>query len=164
MSLNQNSKKEIVSKVAKTLEAAQTIVIAEYKGVTVEKMTEIRKLARESNVYLHVVKNTLARIAVRDTKFAELQHKMVGQLIYAISEDPVAAAKVIDNFAKANEAVKIVAGMYNETLLDAAGVKKLASIPSRNELLSMVMGVMQQIPAGFVRCVQAIKEQKEKAA
>lgn len=164
MSLNLESKKAVVAQVAETLRGAQTIVIAQYQGVTVEKMTTVRANARKANVYLHVVKNTLARKAVEGTKFAPLADQMVGPLVYSVSEDPVAAAKIISDFAKENEAVKIVAGMYNDKLLDVAGVKQLAAIPSRDELLAMVMGVMQQIPASFVRCVAAIKDQKEQAA
>ncbi len=164
MSLNLESKKAVVAQVSETLNTAQTVVIAQYAGVTVESMTAIRKEARKANVYLHVVKNTLARKAVEGTKFGPLADKMVGQLIYSVSEDPIAAAKVISEFAKANDKVKIVAGMYNEKLLDVAGVKQLASIPSRDELLAMVMGVMQQIPASFVRLVAAIKDKKEQEA
>lgn len=127
-------------------------------------MTAIRKEARAKGVYLHVIKNTLARKAVEGTKFAPLAEQMSGQLIYSVSEDPVAAAKIISDFAKANAKVNIVAGMYNEQLLDVAGVKQLASIPSRDELLAMVMGVMQQIPASFVRAVAALKDKKEQEA
>ncbi|MCC2625138.1 MAG: ribosomal protein [Burkholderiales bacterium] len=164
MSLNLESKKTVVAGVSKTLNTAQTVVLAEYQGVTVAQMTALRANARKSDVYLHVLKNTLARIAVKDTKFAPLADKMSGQLVYAISEDAVAAAKVVNDFAKSNEALKIVAGQYNEKLLDVVEVKKLASIPSRNELLAQVMGVMQQIPASFVRVVAAIRDQKETAA
>lgn len=164
MSLNLESKKTVVAGVSNTLNTAQTVVLAEYQGVTVEQMTALRASARKSDVYLRVLKNTLARIAVKDTKFAPLADKMSGQLVYAISEDAVAAARVVNDFAKSNEALKIVAGQYDEKLLNVAEVKKLASIPSRNELLAQVMGVMQQIPASFVRVVAAIRDQKEAAA
>lgn len=164
MSLNLENKKAVVAGVSETLKNAETVVIAEYAGVTVESMTLVRKEARKANVYLHVVKNTLARKAVADTKFGPLADHMVGQLIYSVSDDPVAAAKIINEFAKSNNKVKIIAGMYNEQLLDAASVKQLASIPSRNELLASIMGVMQQIPAGFVRLVAAIKDKKEQEA
>mgnify|MGYP001806379569 CR=1 FL=1 len=164
MSLNLESKKAVVAEVAETLTNAQTVVIAEYAGVTVETMTSIRAQARQAGVFLHVVKNTLARKAVEGTKFAPLAEKMTGQLIYSISDDPIAAAKIISEFSKANGKVNIIAGMYNEKLLDVAGVKQLASIPSRDELLAMVMGVMQQIPASFVRLVAALKDKKEQEA
>jgi large subunit ribosomal protein L10 len=164
LSLNLESKKAVVAQVSETLTNAQTVVIAEYAGVTVEKMTAIRKEARAANVFLHVVKNTLARKAVEGTKFAPLAEKMSGQLIYSVSEDPIAAAKIMSEFAKAANKVNIIAGMYNEQMLDVAGVKQLASIPSRDELLAMVMGVMQQIPASFVRVVAALKDKKEQEA
>lgn len=160
MSLNLDSKKAVVASVAGTLRTAQTIVIAEYKGVTVAQMTMLRASARKSNVSLRVLKNTLARIAVKDTKFAPLSDKMSGQLIYAMSDDALAAAKIVNDFAKSNESLKIVAGQYNEKLLDVAEVKRLAAIPSRDELLAQIMGLMQQIPAGFVRVVAAIRDQK----
>ncbi len=164
MSLNLESKKAVVAEVVETLTNAQTVVIAEYAGVTVETMTSIRAQARQAGVFLHVVKNTLARKAVEGTKFAPLAEKMTGPLIYSISDDPIAAAKIISEFSKANGKVNIIAGMYNEKLLDVAGVKQLASIPSRDELLAMVMGVMQQIPASFVRLVAALKDKKEQEA
>ncbi|MFN8769562.1 MAG: 50S ribosomal protein L10 [Neisseriaceae bacterium] len=161
MSLNLESKKAVVAEVSETLKSAQTVVLAQYAGVTVDQMTVIRAKARKENVYLHVVKNTLVRKAVEGTKFAPLSDKMVGPLVYSVSEDPVAAAKIINEFAKDNGVVKIVAGMYNEKELDTAAVKQLASIPSREELLAQVMGVMLQVPSKFVRCLAAIKEQKE---
>lgn len=164
MSLNLESKKAVVQGVVETLKDAQTIVIAQYQGVTVDKMTAVRKEARKANVYLHVLKNTLARKAVVGTSFEALAEQMSGPLVYAVSADPVAAAKVMADFAKANEKVKIVAGMFNDKLLNEAGVKQLAATPSRDELLAMMMGVMQQIPAGFVRVVAAIRDQKEQAA
>lgn len=164
MSLNLESKKAVVTSVSDALKTAQTVVIAAYHGVTVDKITVTRAKARTANVYLHVLKNTLARIAVKETRFAPLADKMSGPLVYAISEDAVSAAKVISDFAKDNEAVKIVAGMYNDQLLDVASIKRLAAIPSREELLAQIMGVMMQVPAGFVRLVAAIKAQKELAA
>ncbi len=161
MSLNLDDKKAVVAEVSNALENAQTIVIAEYASVTVAKMTTLRANARKLGVYLRVLKNTLASRAVSDTKFQPLAEKMVGPLLYSISSDPVAAAKVIQEFAKENNAVKIIGGMYNEQLLDVSGVNKLAAIPSREVLLSQVLGVMQQIPASFVRCVDAIRQKKE---
>ncbi len=164
MGLNKESKQAVINAVSSVLESSQTIVIARYDGVTVDKMTAIRKQARAANVYLKVIKNTLVRKAVANTKFAPLADKMVGQLIYSASSDPIAAAKIIHDFAKGAEAVKIIAGMYNEKELDVNAIQKLASIPSRDELLAMLLGVMQQIPAQFVRCIDAIKKQKEQVA
>ena len=120
MGLNLEMKQAVVAGVVEALENAQTVVIAQYQGVTVDKMTMVRKNARNSDVYLHVLKNTLARKAVTGTVFEPLAEKMSGQLIYSVSKDPVAAAKVINDFAKENEAVKIVAGMFNDKLLSVA--------------------------------------------
>ncbi len=162
--MNLENKKAVVAGVYETLKDAQTMVLAEYQGVAVANMTTVRAAARKENVYLHVLKNTLARKAVVGTKFEPLAEQMSGPLVYSVSADPIAAAKIVADFAKANERVKIVGGMYNDKLLDEAGVKSLAAIPSRNELLAMLMGVMQQVPAGFVRAVAAIRDQKEQAA
>ncbi len=164
MGLNLEIKQAVVADVAKALKSAQTVVIAQYQGVTVDKLTTVRKEARNAGVYLHVLKNTLARKAVAGTVFEPLAEKMTGPLIYSASEDPIAAAKIVHDFAKGNDKVKIIAGMFNEKLLDEAAVKQLASTPSRNELLSMVLGTMMQIPASFVRVVAAIRDQKEQAA
>ena len=161
MSLNLESKKVVVAHVSGVLNTAETIVVAEYQGVTVGAMTALRAKARKNNVYLQVLKNTLARKAVEGTKFAPLADKLVGPLVYAVSDDPVAAAKIISDFAKDNAKVNIIAGMYNSKELDVAGVKQLASIPSRDELLATVMGVMQQIPASFVRVVAALRDKLE---
>ena len=164
MSLNRESKKTVVADVSKTLQDAATVVIAQYQGATVAELTAIRKEARKSKVYLHVLKNTLARKAVEGTQFEPLAEKMVGPLIYSISVDPVAAAKVVNDFAKSNDKVKLIAGMFNDKLLDAPGIKQLALTPSREELLSMLLGTMLQIPASFARVVAAIRDQKEQAA
>lgn len=160
LSLNLTTKKTVVATVAKNLSNAQSLVIADYQGVSVGAMTAIRAKARNSDVYLHVVKNTLARKAVINTKFEALAEKMSGQLIYSISVDPIAAAKIINDFAQENKSVKIIGGMCNDKELDEAAVKQLALIPSREILLSMLLGVMQQIPASFVRVVAAIRDQQ----
>jgi large subunit ribosomal protein L10 len=164
LSLNLENKKAVVAEVKSSITGAETMVIAEYSGVTVESLTSVRRKARKEDVYLHVVKNTLAKRAVQGTSFEALADKMSGQLIYSASKDPVAAAKILNDFSKENQAVKIVAGVYNGELLDVAGIKKLASIPSKPELLAMVLGTMLQVPAGFARVVAAIKEKKESAA
>ena len=164
MGLNLEIKQAVVAGVVDALKGAQTIVIAQYQGVTVDKLTAIRKEARNAGVYLHVLKNTLARKAVAGTVFAPLAEQMTGPLIYSASQDPVAAAKVINDFAKSNDKVKIVAGMFNDKVLDVAAVKQLASTPSREELLSMVLGTMLQVPASFARVIAAIRDQKEQTA
>ena len=131
--------------------------------------------ARKNGVYLRVLKNSLARRAVADSPFSGLADQMVGPLIYGISDDPVAAAKVISDFAKGNDKLVVTGGSLPNSVIDAAGVKALATMPSREELLAKLMGTMQapvaqfmrtlnEVPAKFVRTVAAIRDQKEGAA
>ena len=143
MGLNLNEKKAVVAEVSAQVADAQTIAIAEYRGIAVSHMTVLRRKARESGVYLRVLKNTLVRRAVADTPFAGLSDQMVGPLIYSISGDPVAAAKVLNDFAKTNDKLVLKAGVFAGNVLDKAGLQALASIPSREELLARLLGVMQ---------------------
>ena len=122
MSLNIEDKKAVVAEISAEVAKAQTIVVAEYRGIGVASMTLLRKQARESGVYLRVLKNTLARRAVQDTPFAGLADKMVGPLVYGFSEDPVAAAKVLQEFAKKDDKIVVKAGSYDGKLLNAAEV------------------------------------------
>ena len=131
MGLNLNDKKAVVTEVAEQVANAQTIAIAEYRGIQVGHLTVLRKKARESGVYLRVLKNTLVRRAVAGTPFASLADHMVGPLIYSVSADPVAAAKVLNDFAKTNDKLVLKAGSFAGKVLDKAGVQALASIPSR---------------------------------
>jgi len=162
--LNLNDKKAVVAEVAAQVANAQTIAIAEYRGIEVGDLTVLRKKARESGVYLRVLKNTLVRRAVADTSFAGLADHMVGPLIYSVSADPVAAAKVLSDFAKTNDKLVLKAGSYAGKVLDKAGVQALASVPSREELLSKLLYVMQAPVAGFVRGLAALATQREEAA
>jgi large subunit ribosomal protein L10 len=162
--LNLNDKKAVVAEVSAQVANAQTIVIAEYRGIEVTDLTVLRKKARESGVYLRVLKNTLVRRAVADTSFAGLADHMVGPLIYSVSADPVAAAKVLNDFAKTNDKLVLKAGSYAGKVLDKAGVQALASVPSREELLSKLLYVMQAPVAGFVRGLAALATQREEAA
>jgi large subunit ribosomal protein L10 len=154
--LNLNDKKAVVAEVSAQVANAQTIVIAEYRGIEVTDLTVLRKKARESGVYLRVLKNTLVRRAVAGTSFAGLADQMVGPLIYSVSADPVAAAKVLNDFAKTNDKLVLKAGSYAGKVLDKAGVQALASIPSREELLSKLLYVMQAPVAGFAACLAAL--------
>ena len=131
MSLNRNEKAAVVTDVAAQVARSQTLALAEYRGLTVEHLNALRKQAREKGVYLHVLKNTLARRAVAGTPFEVAQGAMVGPLIYGFSEDAVAAAKVIADFAKGNDKLIVKAGAYAGKALDADGVKALASVPSK---------------------------------
>ncbi len=164
MGLNLDDKKTVVTEVSARLAQAQTVVLAEYRGVEVVDLTTLRAKARQSGVYLRVLKNTLVRRAVADTSFAPLAEKMVGPLIYSISEDPVAAAKVLSDFAKGNAKLVLKAGSYAGKVLDEEGVKALASIPSREELLAKLLGVMQAPVSGFVGALAALAKQREEAA
>ena len=164
MGLNLNDKKAVVAEVSAQVANAQTIVIAEYRGIEVTDLTVLRKKARESGVYLRVLKNTLVRRAVADTSFAGLADHMVGPLIYIVSADPVAAAKVLNDFAKTNDKLVLKAGSYAGKVLDKAGVQALASVPSREELLSKLLYVMQAPVAGFVRALDALAKQREEVA
>lgn len=164
MSLNVEAKKAAVAEISNSIANAQTMVIAEYRGISVESMTKLRANARKDSVYLHVLKNTLARRAVEGTAFAALADQMKGPLVYAVSEDPVAAAKVLHQFAKTDDKIVIKAGSYNGDLLDAAQVAELASIPSRDELLAKLLGIMQAPVSGFARCLAALAEKKQAEA
>ncbi|WP_432721985.1 50S ribosomal protein L10 [Jeongeupia wiesaeckerbachi] len=161
MSLNLEDKKAVVAEISAEVAKAQTIVVAEYRGIGVASMTLLRKQARESGVYLRVLKNTLARRAVEGTPFAGLADHMVGPLVYGISEDPVAAAKVLNTFAKKDDKIVVKAGSYEGQVMDQAGVAALASIPSREELLSKLLYVMQAPLAGFARGLAALAEKKQ---
>ncbi len=161
MSLNLEDKKAVVAEVAAQVASAQTLVIAEYRGIGVGSMTKLRAQAREQGVYLRVLKNTLVRRAVADTAFASLADQMVGPLVYAVSEDPVAAAKVLNDFAKVDNKIVIKAGAYDGRLLSAAEVAQLASIPGREQLLAMLLGVMQAPVSGFARALAALAEKKQ---
>jgi len=159
--LNLNDKKAVVAEVSAQVANAETIAIAEYRGIEVGDLTVLRKKARESGVYLRVLKNTLVRRAVDGTPFAGLADQMVGPLIYSISADPVAAAKVLNDFAKSNDKLVLKAGSYAGKVLDKAGVQALASVPSREELLSKLLYVMQAPVAGFARALDALAKQRE---
>ena len=161
MSLNIDTKKAAVEEINAAIASAQTMVIAEYRGISVASMTELRANARKEGVYLRVLKNTLARRAVEGTSFAGLADQMVGPLVYAASEDAVAAAKVLHQFAKKDDKIVIKAGSYNGDVLDVAQVTELASIPSREELLSKLLFVMQSPVSGFARALAALAEKKE---
>jgi len=162
--LNLDDKKAVVAEVAAQLADAQTVVLAEYSGVEVGDLTTLRAKARQSGVYLRVLKNTLVRRAVAGTQFEPLAEQMTGPLIYGISVDPVAAAKVLNDFAKGNDKLVLKVGAYGGKVLDKAGVQALASIPGREELLARLLGVMQAPVSGFAVALAALAKQREEAA
>lgn len=175
MSLNLEQKQAVVTEVSSQLAKAQAVILAEYRSITVKDMTELRKKARGSGVYLRVLKNTLVRRAVADTPFKGLSEKMVGPLAYGISSDPVAVAKVLQEFAKENDKFVIRAGAMPNLVMSPRDVADLARMPSRQELLAKLVGTMQapiakfvrtlnEVPGKFVRTLAAVKDQKEKQA
>ena len=175
MSLNLEEKKEVVAEISERLAKAQAVVLAEYRGLPVEQITVLRSQARASGVYLRVLKNTLARRAVKGTPFEKLSDQMVGPLAYGISDDPVAAAKVLHAYAKKNDKLVIKGGAMPGHVMSAKEVGQLATMPSREELLAKLLGTMQapiakfvqtlnEVPGKFVRTLAAVRDQKEKAA
>ena len=174
MSLNLDDKKTVVAEVSAQVANAQSIIVAEYRGLEVVNITELRANARKNGVYLRVLKNTLVRRAVAGTPFEGLGDKMVGPLLYGISTDPVAAAKLLNEFAKTNDKLIIKAGALPNYVMDVAGVKALATMPSREELLSKLLGTMQapiatfvrtlnEVPTKFVRGLAAVRDSKQTA-
>jgi large subunit ribosomal protein L10 len=175
MGLNRQEKAVVIEEVTARVAEAGSMVLAEYRGLEVGKITVLRKQARENGVYLRVLKNTLARRAVAGTPYEQLADQMVGPLIYGISVDPVQAAKVLVEFAKSNDKLVIKAGALPGSVFDANGVKALATMPSREELLAKLMGTMQapvtkfvqtlnEVPGKFVRTLAALRDQREGAA
>ena len=160
MSLNRSEKEAVISDVTGLAAKAQTLVMAEYRGVTVADMTKLRSNARSNGVSLSVLKNTLARRAVADTGFAVVSDQMTGPLIYGFSEDAVAAAKVVAEFAKTNDKLVIRAGAYGGKALDVNGVKQLASIPTKEVLLAQLLGLMQSPISRTARVLSALAEKK----
>ena len=142
MSLNRSEKEAVIQEVTELAAKAQTLVMAEYRGVTVADMTKLRSTARSSGVSLSVLKNTLARRAVAGSSFEVAVDQMTGPLIYGFSEDAVAAAKVVADFAKTNDKLVIRAGVFAGKALDVNGVKALASIPSKEVLLAQLCGLL----------------------
>jgi large subunit ribosomal protein L10 len=138
--------------------------MAEYSGVQVADLTVLRAKARQSGVYLRVLKNTLVRRAVVGTPFEPLAEQMTGHLIYGLSADPVAAAKVLNDFAKGNDKLVLKVGCYGGKVLDKAGVQALASIPSREELLAKLLGVMLAPLSGFAGAMAALAKKREAEA
>ena len=175
MGLSLEQKQAAVAEIARQLGNAQAVIVAEYRGLAVGDVTDLRAKARKSGLYLRVLKNTLARRAVKGTPFEKLSDQMVGPLMYGIAQDPVAGAKVLSEFAKDNEQFVIKAGAMPNSLMSAKDIKALALLPSREELLAKLMGTMQapvaklvrtmnEVPGKFVRTLAALKEQREKTA
>src|SRR3989339_306858 len=163
LSLNLQEKQAVVAEVSAQVAQAQTMVLAEYRGIEVSDITLLRANARKSGVYFHVLKNTLARRAVQGTPFEGLAEKMIGPLVYSISADAVAAAKVVYDFAKTNDKLVVKAGAYNGKVLDVTGVNALATVPSMEVLLAQLCGLLQSPVSGLARVLSAVAEQKAAA-
>ncbi len=175
MALRLDDKKNVVEEVAAVAVDAHSVVAAEYCGLTVSEMTELRRLARESGVYLRVVKNTLARRAVAGTEFECMQDGLVGPLVLAFSmQDPGSAARVVSDFSKDHDKLITKLVSIGGQLYDASELKRLASLPTRDQSISMLMSVMQapiskfvrtlaEPHAKLVRTVAAVKAEKEAA-
>ncbi|MES9902909.1 MAG: 50S ribosomal protein L10 [Sedimenticola sp.] len=175
MPLNFEQKKAVVAEIAEVAGSAYSVVAAEYIGLTVGEMTDLRVKAREAGVYLRVVKNTLARRAVADTDFACMQEEMTGPLVFAFSqEDPGSAARVINDFAKEHDKLVVKMASIGGKLLAASEVETLAKMPTYDQAVSMLMAVMKapveklartinEVPGKLVRTVAAIRDAKEAA-
>jgi large subunit ribosomal protein L10 len=171
LSLNLQEKQAVVAEVAKQVAGAQAIVMVENRGMAVADMTRLRAKARASGVYFRVVKNTLVRRAVAETPFASLADRMVGPLAYGIGPDPVAVAKVLNDFAKGNEKFVITGGGMPGQVMSARDIAALAALPSREELIARLLGTMQapivkfvrtlnEVPSRFVRTLAAVRDAK----
>ena len=161
----------MVSEVSAKLAKAQALIVAEYRGLDVGRVTQLRSKARKSGLYLRVLKNTLARRAVQGTPFEKLSEQLVGPLMYGIADDPVAGAKVLSEFAKDNEQFVIKAGVMQNAVMSAKEIKALAALPSREELLAKLVATLQapiaklvrtlnEVPAKFVRTLAAVRDAK----
>lgn len=173
MGLNLQQKQDVVAEVGAQVAKAQTVVIAENRGLTVADMTDLRRKARGAGVYLRVIKNTLARRAIADTPFQGLAEQLVGPLTYGISTDPVAAAKVLNEYARSNDKLVIKGGAMAHKVMSAKDVAALASLPSREQLIAQLMATMRapvakfvqtlnEVPGKFVRTLAALHSEREK--
>ena len=164
MSLNRSEKEAVISEVTSLAAKAQTLVMAEYRGITVAAMDKLRVNARSNGVSLSVLKNTLARRAVAGSPFEVAGDQMTGPLIYGFSEDAVAAAKVVAEFAKTNDKLVIRGGVYGGKVLDQNGVKQLASIPSKEVLLAQLCGLLMSPISRTAVVLGALAAQKGEGA
>ena len=175
MSLSLEQKQAVVSEIAAQLAKAQAVIVAENRGLSVESVTGLRAKARKSGLYLRVLKNTLARRAVKGTPFEKLAEQLSGPLMYGIAQDPVSGAKVLAEFAKDNEQFVIKGGAMPNAMMSPADVKALATLPSREELLAKLAGTLQapiaklartlnEVPGKFARALAAVHAAKEKQA
>jgi len=170
VSLKLAEKEQVVAALQAKLVDAQAMAVAEYRGLSVAKMTELRVMARRQGVHVQVVKNTLLKRVLANTDFAVMESLLTGPLVFAASSDPVAVAKVYTDFAKANDKFVITGGALGAKLMDAQAIQQLSKMPSREELLAKLMGTMQapistfvrtlnEVPGRFVRVLAAVRDQ-----
>jgi large subunit ribosomal protein L10 len=176
MALNLEDKKALVAEVAEVASKAQSVVAAEYRGLSVGQMTELRAKARKSGVYVRVVKNTLARKALAGTSFESVGPKLKGPLVLAFSkDDPGAAARVVKDFAKTNEKLVATLVSLGGQVLPAKDLETVASLPTREQALSILLGTLKApvqkfvstlaaAPSKLVRTVAAVRDQKQGAS
>jgi len=173
LGLSLEQKQAVVAEIAAQLARAQAVIVAENRGLDVGALTGLRARARKSGLYLRVLKNTLARRAVKGTPFEKLSGELSGPLMYGIAQDPVSGAKVLADFARDHERLVIKGGAMADTLMSATDVKALAALPSREELLARLMATMQapvtklartlnEIPGRLVRTLAAVRDAREK--
>lgn len=174
--MNIEAKKQFVQQLHERLAKSKVVVVTDYKGLDVATMTELRRKLREANIEYEVVKNTMLRLASEGTGVSAIKEHFKGPNAIALSyDDPVAPAKVLTEFAKANEKLEVKIGVLDGKVLDLASLKALSSLPSREELLATVLSAMIAVPTSFVRALsdvprrmlnvlQAIKEQKDQEA
>jgi large subunit ribosomal protein L10 len=162
MALNREEKVAVVVDVMAQVARSQSLVMAEYRGMTVEQLNALRKQSRDREVYLHVLKNTLVKRAIAGTPFEVMQESMVGPLIYAFSIDAVSAAKVLADFSKTNDKLIVKAGAYAGKALTADAVRALAAIPSKEVLLAQLLGLMQSPISRLARVLSALSELRSK--
>lgn len=158
-------KKPIVEEISELLNGAATAVVVDYRGLTVAQDTELRKQLREAGVVYKVYKNTMINFAIEGTEFADLAQHLEGPTALAVcKDDATAAARVLAKFAKTADALEIKAGIVEGTYYDAAGMAQIASIPSREVLLSKLLGSMQSPVTNFARVIKQIAEKNEEVA
>ena len=158
-------KKPVVEEISELLNGAATAVVVDYRGLTVAEDTELRKQLREAGVVYKVYKNTMINFAIKDTEFADLAQHLEGPTAIAVcKDDATAAARVLAKFAKTAEALEIKGGVVDGIYYDAVGIGQIASIPSREVLLSKLLGSMQSPVTNFARVIKQIAEKNEGVA
>ena len=174
--MNIDEKKRFVQELHERLGKSKVVILADYKGLDVGAMTDLRTKLREAQIEFQVIKNTMLRLASEGTDVELIKDQFKGPSAVALSyDDPVAPAKILTEFAKANDKLEIKSGVLNGQAIDLAGIKALSSLPSRDELLAQVLSAMIAVPTSFVRALsdvprrmvnvlQAIKDQKEQQA